>query len=76
MFPFKVLANIDGTDHEVEVKQVDPLHAHYEVIKEGKGIGRMRKTNDLWSADEDSCLLPDDVLAIGKAIDEKLENEY
>jgi hypothetical protein len=74
MFPFKVTATIDGVRYPVDVKQVDPLHAHYEVMKDGIQLGKLNKTNDKWFADEDSCLLPEDVSAIGQAIDDKLQS--
>jgi hypothetical protein len=75
MQPLKVMATIDGSLYEVEVKQTDPLHPHYEVIQDGKEIGKLNKANDKWFADEGSCLLPDDINAIGKAIDQRLSGK-
>lgn len=75
MFPIRVFAGIDGGLTELTVKQVDPLHAHYEVIQKGHTLGRLKKINNQWHADEDSDLPPADIAAIGQAIDNMLESQ-
>jgi hypothetical protein len=75
MFPIRVLASIDGSIDELSVKQVDPLHAHYEVMRDGLALGKLNKVNDEWFADEDSGLTQADVSAIGQAIDNMLDSQ-
>ena len=69
MKPLTVMATIDGALYEVEVKQTDSRTHHYEIIQDGKQIGTLNKANDQWFADPETCLLPDDINRIGKAID-------
>jgi hypothetical protein len=75
MFPFKVTVSIEGIHHEVDVRQMDPLHAHYEIFSGSSELGKLHKVNDRWFADEGSCLLPADVTAIGEAIDSRLADK-
>ena len=75
MEPFIVMATIDGALYEVEVKQTASKRHHFEVTQNGKAIGTLNKSNDQWFADPESCLLPDDINAIGKAIDTNLEDK-
>lgn len=75
MQPSKVMATIDGALYEVQVKQIDPLHPNYEVIQDGKRTGELYKTNDNWYAKDETCLMPDDIKAIGKAVDRNLEDK-
>lgn len=75
MFPISVFASINGVPEELTVKQVDPLHAHYEVFKDGRLLGRLNKVNNEWNADEDCSVPPADVAAIGQAIDNMLDSQ-
>ena len=75
MFPLRIFALIGSDLTELTVKQVDPLHAHYEVIKEGHALGKLNKANNEWYADDDSNLPPSDVAAIGQAIDNMLDSQ-
>jgi hypothetical protein len=75
MFPIRVFARIGGALTELTVKQVDPLHAHYEVNKDGHALGKLNRVNNQWYADEDSSLHPTEVSAIGQAIDNMLESQ-
>jgi len=72
MEPLKVMATIDGALYEVEVKQTDPLHPNFELLQDGNQIGMLHKENDKWFADPESCLMRDDVTAIGKTIDKRI----
>lgn len=69
------MATIDGALYEVEVKPTEPHRFHYQVMQDGKEIGRLHKANEKWFADEESCLMPDDIAAIGKAIDKMQEDQ-
>ena len=75
MFPIRVFAGMDGGLTELSVKQVDPLHAHYEVVRDAHVLGKLKKINNQWHADEDSDLPPADIAAIGHAIDIMLESQ-
>ena len=73
MEPLKVMATIDGSLYEVEVNQTDPHHARFSVSQQGKQIGILHKENNKWLADDQTCLMPADVSAIGKAIDNNIK---
>lgn len=75
MFPISIFASIDGVFEELTVKQLDPLHAHYEVSKDDRPLGKLNKVNNKWQADPDSSLAAADVSAIGQSIDNMLESQ-
>lgn len=75
MLPIKIKATVDGALYEVEFRQIDPLHPDFEVIQDGKIIAKLHKENSRWSTNDEACLRPVEISAIGKAIDEKLQ-EY
>ena len=75
MFPIIVFARLGSDLTEFTVKQVDPLHAHYELIKDGHVLGKLNKVNNEWYADEDSNLPSSDIAAIGQAIDNMLDSQ-
>ncbi|WP_423147832.1 hypothetical protein [Rubrolithibacter danxiaensis] len=73
METLKVMATIDDALYEVEVKQIDPKQLEYEVCQDGKQIGVLYKANDNWYAKDETCLMPNDIETIGKAVDKQLE---
>lgn len=75
MEPLKVMATIDDSLYEVEVKQPDPKLLNFQVFQDGKPIGVLHKENDQWYSDGDTCLIQDDVEAIGKAVDRNLKEK-
>lgn len=75
MEPIKVMATIDDALFEVEVKQPDPKLYNFEVLQNGKQIGVLHKENEQWYAEPETCLMQDDIKAIGKAVDENLKED-
>lgn len=75
MEPIKVMATIDGSLYEVEAKQADPDRPDFTILQDGKEIAELHKENGEWFANEEACLMMDDVHAIGKAIEAHLEEE-
>ncbi|HEY1024589.1 MAG TPA: hypothetical protein VGE26_05445 [Sphingobacteriaceae bacterium] len=74
MEPIKVMATIDDAIYEVEVQQPDPKKYNFEVLQDGKPIGTLHKENEQWYANEESCLMQDDIKEIGKAVDARLKD--
>ena len=70
------MATVDGALFEIEAKQIDPNHPDFKLLQDGKEIGHIHKENGQWLADEEACLLPDDIHTIGRTIDEHLNNRF
>lgn len=76
MEPIKVMATIDGSLYELEAKQTDPDLPDFKILQEGREIAELHKENGEWFANEEACLMTDDVHKIGKAIEQHLEERF